>query len=201
MFLAVKNEEKAVTLPSSSYPSSGLLKKIDDFDSFRAVRDVPPEVISEKLIDVVRNLDEKDELEPYIRFILHDPNATPHGPAEIADIFTHKLSIQKLTGMAAFILKGRSFQTVKPKDVAHQIYRLEKIAGLAIAIFAAPGTTWTGRRSSSLQRLFGSAATILYSTQLTLLDCSSHMVSCALAMHDGLSLGAALAAIRPATDC
>jgi len=85
-------------------------------------------------------LDEREELEPYLRLILHDPNETPHGPAEIADIFTHKLSIQKLTGMAAFILKGRSFPTVKPRDVAHQIYRLEKITGLAIAVFAAPGT-------------------------------------------------------------
>lgn len=42
--------------------------------------------------------------------------------------------------MAAFILKGRSFPTVRPKDVSHQIYRLKKIGGLAIAIFAAPGT-------------------------------------------------------------
>lgn len=58
----------------------------------------------------------------------------------IADIFTHKLSIRKLTGMVAFVLKGRPFKTVRPQDVAHQIYKLEKIAGLAIAIFAAAGT-------------------------------------------------------------
>ena len=82
----------------------------------------------------------KQELEPYLRLILHDPNETPHGPAEIVDIFTHKLSIQKLTGMAAFILKGRSFRTVRHQDVAHQIARLEKIAGLAITVFAAAGT-------------------------------------------------------------
>jgi hypothetical protein len=41
-------------------------------------------------------LDEREELEPYIMLILHDPNETPHGPAEIVDIFTHKLSIQEL---------------------------------------------------------------------------------------------------------
>lgn len=127
-------------MSSSAIPGLGLLKSIDDFDSFSGVRSVPPETISEPLLDTVRRLDEKDELEPYLRLILHDPNETPHGPAEIADIFTHKLSIQKLSGMAAFILKGRSFRTVRPQDVAHQIYRLEKITGLAIAVFAAPGT-------------------------------------------------------------
>ncbi len=119
----------------------GLLKSVNDFDSFSAVRDVRPESVPEQLIRAVQKLDEREELEPYLRLILHDPNETPHGPAEIADIFTHKLSIQKLAGMAAFILKGRSFKTVRPRDVAHQIYRLEKIAGLAIAIMAAPGTT------------------------------------------------------------
>jgi superfamily II DNA or RNA helicase len=41
--------------------------------------------------------------------------------------------------MAAFILKGKSFPTVKPVDVAHQIYRLKKIEGLEFALFAAPG--------------------------------------------------------------
>jgi superfamily II DNA or RNA helicase len=123
----------------SSVAGIGLFRRIDDFDSFLEVRNVPAELISEALIHTVRGMDEKEELEPYIRVILHDPNETPHGPAEIADIFTHKLSIQKLTGTAAFILKGRSFKTVRPQHVAHQIYRLEKVADLAIAVFAAPG--------------------------------------------------------------
>src|SRR5258708_2488235 len=127
-------------------PSLGLLKRIDDFDSLAEVRNIPAELVSEALLNAVRKLDEREELEPYLRLILHDPNETPHGPAEIADIFTHKLSVQKLAGMAAFILKGRSFKTVKPRDVAHQIYRLEKIAGLAIAVFAAPGTILDGAK-------------------------------------------------------
>jgi len=133
-------------MSASPIPGLGLLKRIDDFDSFVAVRDVSASSISDVLIDAVRKLDEKEELEPYIRLILHDPNETPHGPAEIADIFTHRLSIHKLTGLAAFILKGRSFKTIKPHHVAHQIYRLEKIAGLAIAIFAAPGTILDGAK-------------------------------------------------------
>ena len=71
-----------------------------------------------RVISFCPRVDGHEELEPYIRLILHDPNETPHGPAEIADIFTHRLSIHKLSGMAAFILKGRSFPTVRPKDVA-----------------------------------------------------------------------------------
>ena len=70
---------------------------------------------------------------------MHDPEHTPHGPTEISDIFTHKLTIQRLTGLAAFVFKGRSFKTVRAQDVAHQFYRLEKVVDLAIAIFAAPG--------------------------------------------------------------
>ena len=131
-------------MPTLPITSLGLLKSIDDFDSFIEVRNIAPDSISTSVIKTVQQLDEKEELEPYLRLILHDPNAPPHGPAEIADIFTHKLSINKLVGMAAFILKGRSFRTVKPKDVAHQIYRLKKIAGLAIAIFAAPGIILDG---------------------------------------------------------
>jgi superfamily II DNA or RNA helicase len=84
-------------------------------------------------------LDEREELEPYFRAILHDPNDTPHGPAELADILTHKVTIRHTTGLAAFILKGKSFPTVRPSHVSHQIYRLKKIADLKIAVFAAPG--------------------------------------------------------------
>jgi hypothetical protein len=74
-----------------------------------------------------------------MRLILADDAQTPHGPAELVDIFTHKLSLNQTHGMAAFILKGKSFRTVRPSDVSHQIYRLEKIDGLRFAIFGAPG--------------------------------------------------------------
>ncbi|MGO9338257.1 MAG: DEAD/DEAH box helicase family protein [Terracidiphilus sp.] len=115
------------------------LLRVDDFDNFVEVRGVPATQIKKAHLDAVRCLDEREELEPYIKAILHDPNDTPHGPAELVDILTHRLAAHKVAGMAAFIVKGRSFPTVRPKDVAHQIYRLEKIADLRIAILAAPG--------------------------------------------------------------
>lgn len=120
--------------------NSGLLIKVEDFDNFNDVCDFPPEIITNDLLKVVRDLDEREELEPFVRSILFDFNDTPHGPAEIADILTHKASVRQKTGIAAFILKGKSFHTVRPKDVSHQIYRLEKIKGLNFAVFASPGT-------------------------------------------------------------
>src|SRR5262245_12741221 len=115
------------------------LLTVEEFDNFRDVRDFPPNSIAAPVIDTVRDLDEREELEPYIRSILFDTNETPHGPAEIVDVLTHKVTINKQTGLAAFILKGKSFPTVRPHQVSHQIYRLEKISGLRVAVFGAPG--------------------------------------------------------------
>jgi len=119
---------------------AGALITIEQIDNFREVRDVPPSQISEKLLHTVQNLNEKEELEPFFRSILFDSSDTPHGPAELVDILTHKISVDSEPGLAAFILKGKSFPKVRPKHVAHQIYRLEKIAGVQYTVFAASGT-------------------------------------------------------------
>jgi superfamily II DNA or RNA helicase len=120
-----------------------LLIPIEVFDSFEAVKDFPITAFSKpvlsELIRRVKGLDEREEFEPWIRSILSDEAQTPHGPAEIVDILT-PITGTGNHGMGAFILKGKSFPTVKPSDVAHQIYRLKKIEGLKFAIFAAPGT-------------------------------------------------------------
>ena len=113
---------------------------IDEFDSFENVRNYPPETISASVLRTVRTLDERDEMEPFIRSIVYDSSSTPHGPAEIVDILTHKVLVKRKSGLAAFILKGKSFPKVRPHDVAHQIYRLEKIENLDFAVFAASGT-------------------------------------------------------------
>lgn len=116
-----------------------LLVPVEEFDNFRLMRVVDAASITPGLRSVVRSLDEREEMEPFLRIILADDAQTPHGPAEIVDIFTHKLTRKGTHGMAAFILKGKSFKTVRHSDVAHQIYRLEKIEGLRFAIFATPG--------------------------------------------------------------
>ncbi len=118
---------------------AGQLVTLDQIDPFQSVRDVPAAMLHEDVIARVRMLDEREELEPFIRSILADQNSTPHGPAELVDILTHKLTIGTNNGWAAFILKGKSFPTVRPKDLSHQIYRLEKIAGLKFAVLAVTG--------------------------------------------------------------
>ena len=117
---------------------SGLVH-FDAFDNFLEAKAILPATITPEVITAVRHLDEREEFEPFIQFILSDSNETPHGPAEIADILTHKLTLDREVGLAAFVLKGKSFSTVRPKDVSHQFYRLSKIDGLRFAIFAASG--------------------------------------------------------------
>jgi hypothetical protein len=119
---------------------TGELVSLDSIDSFREVKNYPASSITPEIIDAVKRLDEREELEPFIRSILTDVGDTPHGPAEIVDILTHKLVYRRLPILSAFILKGRSFATIRPKDVAHQVYRLEKISGLGLAVFGYSGT-------------------------------------------------------------
>jgi superfamily II DNA or RNA helicase len=118
---------------------AGRLVAMDDVDEFRDVKGFPARAIEAIIVETVRGLDEDQELEPFIRAILADANLTPHGPAEIVDIFTHKVSIARQPQLAAFILKGRAFPIVRPKHVSHQIYRLEKIADLSCAVLGVTG--------------------------------------------------------------
>ncbi|HEX9945556.1 MAG TPA: DEAD/DEAH box helicase family protein [Thermoanaerobaculia bacterium] len=118
----------------------GKLISIEKIDNFKGLLDFAPTEITEDALVTIRKLDERTELEPFIRAILLDVNNTPHGPVEIVDILTHKLSLNGEAGIAAFILKGKGFPIVRPQHVAHQIYRLEKIADLSFAFLVTTGT-------------------------------------------------------------
>ena len=108
-------------------------------DNFSRVRDVRPSSVADAAVAAVRDLDESQELEPWIQAILHDTNQTPHGPSELVDILTHKMTVCGQEGLGAFILKGKSFPTVRPRHISHQIFRLERIADLSFALLAASG--------------------------------------------------------------
>lgn len=118
---------------------AGRLSRIEEFEEFALAKGVIPTDVNAAIVETVCSLDEREEMEPYLRQIISDFGQTPHGPAELVDIFTHRLTKSGTARLAAFIVKGRSFRTVRPSDVAHQIYRLEKIDGLDVAVFAAPG--------------------------------------------------------------
>lgn len=112
---------------------------IEKYDQFINLAEFSRNKVSQQLIAAVRNFREADELEELVLRSLADPNRTPHGPAEIVDIMTLQLSHKKRTGVAGFILKGRSFKRVTPSDISHQIFRLRKITNLRFAIFGHTG--------------------------------------------------------------
>lgn len=110
-----------------------------DVDEFSPALRFDKDEVSDEVLDTVRSLHESKELEPWLRSILSDVTETPHGPTEISDILTHRTTINGQPSLAAFILKGRSYQTVRASDVGHQIHRLERLTNLTLAVFAATG--------------------------------------------------------------
>jgi hypothetical protein len=92
-----------------------LLISIDEIPVFEEVKNAPLRDVTDELRAAVRQLHEIDDIEEFLRAILSDRAATPHGPAEIVDIFTHRIAFEGANGMAAFVLKGRSYRTVPPR--------------------------------------------------------------------------------------
>lgn len=148
-------------------PAEGGPLLIDNIESFARVREVEAHP-GQAVLASVAKLDEREELEPFIRDILADSQDTPHGPAELVDIFTHKLRTTERALLSAFILKGRSSPRVRPKDISHQIYRLEKIAGLQLAVLGAVGTVLDQAKEQfiSTARRIGCRYTLLDSCDL-----------------------------------
>ncbi|MCD6463081.1 MAG: hypothetical protein J7L52_05255 [Thermotogae bacterium] len=116
----------------------GKLIKIHDIDEFSEVKNILEANINKMILSNVRNLEEK-EIERFLREIIHDPNETPHGPTEIADILTTHVHVRGEKRLAAFVLKGRSFQKVSSKDVGHQFLKLRQIPHLGLIVFGAVG--------------------------------------------------------------
>ncbi|HUS76319.1 MAG TPA: hypothetical protein VMY43_09965 [Methanothrix sp.] len=115
------------------------LIKLHEIEEFSEVKAIPDDTVTSQIISNIRCLDEKSELEPFIRNIIHDPNSTPHGPTEIADIITTHVQIRGEKQLAAFILKGKSFDRVSSKIVVHQFAKVRQIRGLNLMVFLAVG--------------------------------------------------------------
>jgi len=115
------------------------LIKIHDIAEFSEIGIIPDTAITDVILTNVRNLDEKEEIERFVREILYDPNETPHGPTEIADILTTHVHVNGKKQLAAFVLKGRSFLKVTSRNVTHQFARLRQIPKLDLIVFGAVG--------------------------------------------------------------
>ncbi len=115
------------------------LLRVQAIDQFSKILRVPEPAVSKVVLDAVRQLDERRELEPALQQILFDPNETPHGPTEIADIVTSRVIANGEKVNAAFILKGRSFQKVRSTDIAHQIMKIRQLQDLGLMVLCAVG--------------------------------------------------------------
>ena len=115
------------------------LLRVQAIDQFAKILRVPESAVSKKILEAVRQLDERRELEPALQQILFDPNETPHGPTEIADIVTSRVIVNGEKVIAAFILKGRSFQKVRSTDIAHQIMKIRQLQDLGLMVLCAVG--------------------------------------------------------------
>lgn len=110
-----------------------------DIDEFSPAKRIPDTAITPLIISNVRRLHEIHDLERFLREIICDPNDTPHGPTEIADILTTHIHVNADKKVAAFVLKGRSFTKVSSKDVTHQFAKLRTIPNLGVMVFVAVG--------------------------------------------------------------
>ena len=113
--------------------------KPQDVDEFAAVSSIPNEAVSESIIKNIRQLDEKDELERFLQEILFDPNETPHGPTEIADILTCHVHIKGKAVLTAAVLKGKAWTRVRSRDIAHQFAKVRQIPHLELLLLAVVG--------------------------------------------------------------
>lgn len=117
----------------------GRIIKIHEIDEFSEIRAIPDAAIDDTILSNIRELDEESEMERFIRETLYDPNETPHGPTEIADILTSRVHIRGDKKLAAFVLKGKSFKKVSSRGVTHQFAKLRQIPQLGLMVFGAVG--------------------------------------------------------------
>lgn len=117
----------------------GSLIKIHDIEEFSRIKAIPDASVNDDILTSIRNLDEKNELECFVREILYDPNTTPHGTTEIADILTSHCHIKGKKFLAAFVLKGKSYNKVSSKSVTHQFMKLRQVAEIGLMVFGAVG--------------------------------------------------------------
>lgn len=118
----------------------GRLIRIHEIDEFSEIKTIPDAAINQTILSNIRNLDEKSEMERFIREILYDPNKTPHGPTEIADILTTRVHVRGDKRLAAFVLKGKSSRMVSSRDATHQFAKLRQVQELGLMVFGAVGS-------------------------------------------------------------
>jgi hypothetical protein len=139
---------------------------IAEIDQFARIANVPVEHVSPIVVDAIRRLDEKMELEPALRSILNSPDITPHGPTEIADILT-PVKVRGRNVLAAFIVKGKATQKVTSKKIGNQILKLREIPSLGLGVLCAVGHIHDDAQTRFIQTVKDAEADFLIIDALT----------------------------------
>jgi len=113
--------------------------RLEDIEEFEAMRRVPPQAITPEIIQGIRGLNERTEIEPFLTQILADFDRTAHNSTEIADVLTTKVTYYGKTLFTAFVCKGKSSAKVKAKEVSHQLLRLRSVPNLDLIVLLAAG--------------------------------------------------------------
>jgi hypothetical protein len=112
---------------------------LDEIVEFQKVRTLGRERIQETTLEGIRQLDERTEIEPFLREMLSDKTETPHTSTEIADILTTSFTYDGKRHLVAFVNKGKSYPSVSAKLVSHQLIRLRQIQKLECIVLLAVG--------------------------------------------------------------
>lgn len=115
------------------------LVTLEEIEEFSVVRRVPRTAITDEVLEGVRKLLEREEIEPFLRSIISDTIKTPHGSTEIADILTTHVTYGGRPRLAAFVNKGRATPKVRRSDVGDQVLRLADIPNVDLMVLLAVG--------------------------------------------------------------
>ncbi|HUU84923.1 MAG TPA: hypothetical protein VM243_15595 [Phycisphaerae bacterium] len=114
------------------------LIRLTDIQQFNVAGRIPEAAITQDIVRNVRTLNERTQIEPWLRQILHDPNVTAHGPCELADILA-RVNIGGARKLAAFVIKGKSSPKVSSRLVTHQFQKLRDLQGVDVVILLVVG--------------------------------------------------------------
>ncbi|MEO8398297.1 MAG: DEAD/DEAH box helicase family protein, partial [Ignavibacteriaceae bacterium] len=124
---------------------------IDEFEQFVVLKSFGRDKVTDELTSMVKTFKEEDDLEKIILSLIIEPNLTPHGPMEIVDILTTRLSYKMKYGLTGIILKGSSFKTIKASTISHQVFRLRKLADIKYAILGYVGNILDNAKDEFIQ--------------------------------------------------
>jgi len=113
--------------------------RVEDVEEFKLVIRLPRAAISADVLTGIKQLNEKTQIEPFIREIIPDPTDTAHGSTEIADVLTTHLTYGNRPRHAAFVNKGKSTPKVTSKIVGYQLLELRQLDGVDLMVLLAVG--------------------------------------------------------------